>query len=86
MQSASRDSMTLAWITHTGDVWVSSGSKHPSQRVSQTGSSLLAISADGRQVAWVGETEFFTYDVEAYRIERWELPAGLLAIGWRGTF
>ena len=86
IQAASRDSTTLAWITQTKGVWVSRGSQHPSKCITETSAHLLAVSSDGRQVAWAGENEFCTYHVESQRIESWERPKGLLAIGWREQF
>jgi hypothetical protein len=85
MQAASSGSTTLSWMTHTGDVWVSSGAQHPTHCVSSLGTTLLAVSSDGRHIAWVGEESFYTYNVEARKVDQWGLPQGLLAIGWRGA-
>ena len=83
-QAASTEAMTLSWMTRNGDIWVNSGSHHPTQCVSQSNASQLAVSSDGRQVAWVSDTSFYTYSVDQRRVEKWSAPQGLLAIGWRG--
>ncbi len=83
MQAASTEAATLTWMTRNGDIWVSSGASHPTQCVSQSSATQLAVSSDGKQVAWVNATSFFTYNVEQRRVEEWSAPQGLLAIGWR---
>lgn len=82
LQAASRSSLTLAWVTNRGDLWVSSNSA-PAAIISSEGVDHLAVSDDGRTVGWANEWGFFTYDVEIQQLESWECPTGLLALGWR---
>ena len=83
-QATSRDSMTIAWSSRGGELWVSGGSQHPTRVIDQRGVELLAVSADGQQVAWSNEWGFFTYQIEQQKVEQWALPPDLIALGWRG--
>ena len=82
-QAASRDAMTIAWVTQRGELFINAGVHHPSSVIHREGVDYLAVSSDGRQVAWTNEWGFFTYHVERRQIEQWERPEGLLAVGWR---
>ena len=84
LQTASQRSMTIAWVTERGDVWVSGGASHPAACVYRDGADLITISHEGREVAWSNEWGFFTYQLESKSVEQWSRPEGLLAIGWRG--
>ena len=84
LQASSQDSMTIAWVTQRGRLWVSGGVQHPTACVYQEGADMLVTSSDGRHVAWSNEWGFFTYNLDLRKIERWSQPEGLLTIGWRG--
>ena len=85
--AGARRHQQAAWIDHGGVVRCA-GERQPTQTLGRADGDLLAMTDDGRQVAWTvsadGGTEMTVCDVQTRATERHAIPGALVWIGADG--